>query len=110
MVRRRPPDGKPAARAAVREVGAEELAPAEDGFLTSEPYARDPAVRRQLIAQHERWERAATVARRIAIFEDERVVAWCRLYDAHGVTGSTESGWYRTGGGVASAVLCLTTC
>ncbi len=107
MVRRRPPDGKPAARAAVREVGAEELAPAEDEFLTSEPYARDPAVRRQLIAQHERWERAATEARRIAIFENERVVAWCRLYDAHGVAEIDGVGVVpdRRGSGLGRALL-----
>ena len=107
MVRRRPPDGMPAARVVVREISAGELAPAEDQFLMSEPYGRDPVVRQQLIAQHERWERAATVARRIAIFEDQRVVAWCRLYDAHGVTEIDGVGVVpdRRGSGLGRALL-----
>jgi GNAT superfamily N-acetyltransferase len=107
MVRRRPPDRKPVARVAVREISAEELAPAEDQFLKSEPYGRDPAVRRQLIAQHERWERAATVARRIGIFEDQHLVAWCRLYDSHGITEIDGVGVVadRRGSGLGRALL-----
>ena len=107
MVRRRLPDRKPAARVAVREISAEELAPAEDRFLMSEPYGRDPAVRRQLIAQHGRWDRAATVARRIGIFEDESLVAWCRLYDDHGITEIDGVGVVpdRRGSGLGRALL-----
>jgi ribosomal protein S18 acetylase RimI-like enzyme len=107
MVRRRPPDGRPAVRADVREISADELAPAEDQFLMSEPYGRDPAIRRQLIAQHERWQRGATVARRIAIFEGERAVAWCRLYDHHGITEIDGVGVVpdRRGSGLGRALL-----
>lgn len=86
MVRRRPPDRKSAARAVVRELSADELTPAEDRFLMSEPYGRDPAIRRQLIAQNERWEGAVATASRIGLVEDDRVIGWCRVYDDHGVT------------------------
>jgi ribosomal protein S18 acetylase RimI-like enzyme len=85
MVRRRSPDREPRGRAAVRELGAEELASAEDRFLMAEPYGGDPSIRRELIAQHERWERGATAAARIGIVEEGRVVAWCRLYENAGV-------------------------
>ena len=107
MVRRRAPDRKPAARVAVRELSAEELAVAEDPFLMSEPYGRDPDVRRQLIAQHVRWERAATTAKRIGVVEDERVVGWCRLYDDHGVTEIDGVGVLpeRRGSGLGRALL-----
>jgi ribosomal protein S18 acetylase RimI-like enzyme len=66
-------------------MGAGLLAHAEDRFLESEPYGEDPAVRRQLTAQHERWARAASSARCIGIFEDGEVAGWCRLYERDGI-------------------------
>jgi len=86
MVRRRPPDKEPARQVQVREISADEIAPAENEFLMSEPDSPDAEVRRQLIAQHERWALGATAARRIGVVEDEGVVAWCRVYDDNGVT------------------------
>jgi ribosomal protein S18 acetylase RimI-like enzyme len=107
MVRRRAPDGRPAPRVAIREIGADELASAEDRFLRSEPYGRDPAVRRELIAQHERWARAVTVARQIGIVEDGQVVGWCRLYDDRGLTEIDSVGVLpeRRGRGLGRALL-----
>lgn len=80
MVRRRPSDRPPGAQR-VRAVGLEELAASEEEFLRRSPHARDPEVRRQLIAQHERWEGAAPAFQRLGIAEDGRVLAWCRVYD-----------------------------
>ena len=81
MVRRRPGDRPPGQDHAVRPVGLEELEPSEEEALRAEPAGRDPKVRRQLIAQHERWEAAAPAAERLGIAEGGRVVAWCRVYD-----------------------------
>jgi ribosomal protein S18 acetylase RimI-like enzyme len=86
MVRRRTPRSASPLRAAVRPVGSEELAPSEDAFLRGEPFAQDPEVRRQLIAQHERWEAAAPAVERLGIAERGRVVAWCRVYDDGALT------------------------
>ena len=86
MVRRRPPDKEPAGRVTVREITEEELAPPEDRFLRAGPEGKDDEIRRQLIAQNERWARGATVARRIGVVEDGAVVAWCRLWDDGRVT------------------------
>jgi ribosomal protein S18 acetylase RimI-like enzyme len=86
MVRRRAPRPTSPRRAAVRPVSLDELAPSEDAFLRSEPFARDPEVRRQLIAQHERWEAAAPAAERLGIVDGRRVVAWCRVYDDGALT------------------------
>ncbi len=107
MVRRRASDRKPNAGVAVRELGADELASAEDQFLMSEPYGGDAVVRRQLIAQHARWERGATTAWRLGIVEDERVLAWCRLYDDHAVTEIDAVGVLpdRRGSGLGRALL-----
>ena len=85
MVRRGEPERRAPAHSGVREIAAGELAEAEDRFLESEPYGEDPAVRRQLIAQHERWARAATSARCIGIFDGDELAGWCRLYESGGV-------------------------
>ncbi len=107
MVRRRAPDRKAAVRAVVRELSWDELTPAEDRFLASEPYGRDPAIRRQLVAQNERWEGAAATASRIGIVEDERVIGWCRVYDDHGITEIDGVGVLpdRRGSGLGRALL-----
>jgi GNAT superfamily N-acetyltransferase len=80
MVRSRPSDREPGPDR-VRPVGLEELGPSEEEFLRPGLHALDPEVRRQLIAQHERWEAAAPAFQRLGIAEDGRVVAWCRVYD-----------------------------
>ena len=86
MVRRRAPDRDTGGGQAVQEISAEELAPAEDRFLMSEPGGDDARVRAQLLVQHERWERPATSAWQFGIVEDERVLAWCRVYEHDGIT------------------------
>jgi GNAT superfamily N-acetyltransferase len=86
MVRRRVPDRITGSGAAVREISTEEIRNPEDRFLMSEPGGGDAAVRRQLLVQHERWERAATAAWQFGIVEDEGVLAWCRVYEHDGVT------------------------
>jgi ribosomal protein S18 acetylase RimI-like enzyme len=85
MVRQREPDSEPRRGATVREIGAKALASVEDRFVASEPYGSDPEVRRQLIAQHERWAHAAARARCIGIFDDGEQAGWCRLYEDDGV-------------------------
>jgi GNAT superfamily N-acetyltransferase len=107
MVRRRARDGKPATHAVVRELSWDELAPAEDRFLASEPYGRDPAIRRQLVAQNERWEGAVGTASRIGIVDEERVIGWCRVYDDGGVTEIDGVGVLpdRRGSGLGRALL-----
>jgi ribosomal protein S18 acetylase RimI-like enzyme len=80
MVRCREPD-RIATRGAVRELDPGAVAVASELFLRREPQGRDPGVRRQLVAQYERWEASAPSARRLGIVEDDRVVAWCRLYE-----------------------------
>ena len=81
MIRSWPPDRAVDPPVLLREVSADELAPSEDEFLRAEPHAGDAGVRRQLIGQHRRWERAAPSARRLAIVEAARPTAWCRVYD-----------------------------
>jgi GNAT superfamily N-acetyltransferase len=80
MVRRRPPDRAPGPDR-VRPVGLAELDPSEEEFLRPALHAREPEIRRQLIAQHERWEAAAPAFQRLGIAEHGRVVAWCRVFD-----------------------------
>jgi ribosomal protein S18 acetylase RimI-like enzyme len=81
MVRRRASDRPPAGAHAVRPLGVEELAPSDEAFLRTGPHDHPAEVRRQLVAQHERWEAAAPRAARLGIAEAGRVVAWCRVYD-----------------------------
>lgn len=81
MVRRRASDRPPRHDDAVRALSLAELAPSEDEMLRSVSFARDPEVRRQLVAQGERWDAAAPDVQRLGIVEDGRVVAWCRVYD-----------------------------
>jgi ribosomal protein S18 acetylase RimI-like enzyme len=80
MVRERGAD-PPRHAGRVEELDRDALAAAEDEFLAAEPAGDDPEVRRQLIAQHDRWARSARTASRLGIVEDGRVAAWCRTYD-----------------------------
>ena len=80
MVRRRPSD-RPPGELRVRPVGLAGSRPRRRSSCAPRPHARDPEVRRQLIAQHERW--AAGRARLPAPRDrrGRRIVAWCRVYD-----------------------------
>jgi ribosomal protein S18 acetylase RimI-like enzyme len=82
LVMVREPGADPSPHAGrVEELDEDALAAAEDEFLAAEPAGEDPEVRRQLIAQHDRWARSARTASLLGIVEDGRVVAWCRTYD-----------------------------
>ena len=81
MVRRRPSDRAPAATGPRPARGAGRARPVGGGVPRPSPHARDPEVRRQLIAQHERWEAGAPGFQRLGIAEGGRIVAWCRVYD-----------------------------
>jgi ribosomal protein S18 acetylase RimI-like enzyme len=80
MVRRRAPDRGPVG-GGVTDVDPDAVARASELFLRREPHGRNPDVRRQLVAQYERWEASAPRARRLGVVQDGRVVAWCRLYE-----------------------------
>lgn len=85
MACRRRPDLTGGARR-VQELDHGAVAHASDVFLRQEPQGRDPEVRRQLVAQYERWDASVAIARRVGIVEDGDVIAWCRLYEEHGIT------------------------
>jgi GNAT superfamily N-acetyltransferase len=65
----------------VEQVDGDALTAAADEFIRAEPYGDDLELRRQLVAQHERWTRHAQAARNLGIVDGGRVVAWCRTYD-----------------------------
>jgi ribosomal protein S18 acetylase RimI-like enzyme len=80
MVHQRAPD-RPPGTSTVQDVDSAAVKLAEDSFLSHEPHGRDPETRRQLADQYDRWEQAAPVCRRLGIVDEDRVVAWCRLFD-----------------------------
>ena len=85
MVCSRPPDRTGGARR-VQELDRAAVAHASEVFLRQEPQGRDAEVRRQLVAQYERWDASVAIARRVGIVEGGQVIAWCRLYEEHGIT------------------------